>query len=399
MKRIKEIILSALGILVLIVAIIAVIPNRISSPSSQGSGGYPGVSAIETAYPIFVQQIDTTVVEQPNSTPIIPTPIPIMAGAFQAEETTKLTIDVTLNVEQIFDDYDVHGDYLIAKVRLVNGDFALVELNLNDGSTRLLVDLPQGLTDLHVADNYIIWLTSVQETGEYERLLHVFDRANNTVATLHSGKIEQLDIRDTFVIWVDSTNKNIVMYDLATQQTETITSSSGAARFPRVCSGEWLAFLHNFTNQETFVSTTSASISLYNLSSGQEVLVGNVSGIPNIPGVRNTSFDCDEQRLVWVSTDDETNLHMYDFASASETVIEELTGDFAPYDGFVLLDGDIIISQVGYDLAQNVPFTPILDRSKIFGPLYLSNNRLVWVENHQNQAGEIYLVSFFRGGQ
>lgn len=411
MKTIRNVLLSLFGILILIIVVLVAAPNGVFPLETTGSdGGYPApttptVPPAELAYPIGTKNIDTTVVEPPESTSPVQTPIPVVEGAFHASETSKLSIDWEVDVERIFDDYVVRGDILLAKVRLMNENTALVEINLNDGSTRMLLEVPQGFTDLHVADRYVIWLNSVEEPGVYERLLQVFDRENGTIITLHKGKIEQLDIRDTFVIWVDSVSKDIVVHNLASQQTQSIVPSSGIARFPRVCSGEWIAFLQNFAQHETFVSTTSAAISLYHLSSGQEMLVGNVSGVPNVPGVRNTSFDCDEQRLVWVSTNsdpqsnDDTELHVYDFASANEAVIENLVGDLEPYDNFVLLDGDIIISRVGYDLVQNVPFTAILDRSKIFGPLYLSNNRLVWVENHENQAGDVYMVSISRGEQ
>lgn len=376
--------------------------------------GYPGPksisdSSVQDPYPSpSTVKNGTTVVEMPfNQSPeILPTQIPIVDGAFRASETRRLSIDNDLNIEQIFDDYVVQGDILIARVRLKNQTIALVEINLNDGSIQKLEE-PQDFTEWRASERYVIWLNPVQEPRIYEQILQVLDREKGTTSALYKGRIEQIDLRGSLIAWFDSKNKDIVIYDFATQQMQSIAPGSEIARFPRICSEEWVAFLHNFPKHETFVSTTSADISLYHLPSGQRILVGNVSGVPNIPGVRNTSFDCDEQRLVWVSTysnsqsNNDTELHVYDFASASKTVIEKLTGDLEPYDNFVLLDGDIIISRVGYDLAQGIPFTSILDRSRnrVFGPLHVSNNRLVWIENHENQAGNIYSVTISRGEQ
>jgi hypothetical protein len=187
-------------------------------------------------------------------------------------------------------------------------------------------------------------------------------------------------------------------YNLATGELFEVAVDSRDTRFPRVCSSEWVAFLHDFVEQERFVFSTSADLSIRHLSTGQEVFIGHVSDVSTVPGDRITNFDCDSERLAWITSTyngdlQQSELYIYSFNTGEISLIQDSQGEFEPYSNFVLLDGSIIISRVGYDLESQELFTPIIDRANFFGTLYLSNNQLVWIEDHESEVGTIYMVS------
>lgn len=342
-------------------------PKSISDSSLQEP--YPGPPTVENG---------TAVVEVPsNQTPkILPTKIPIIEGAYRASETEELSVGRKLNVEQIFN-YAIYGDTLVARVHLADGGTALVEMNLDVGSSNVLLEVPEkdfaGFNDLQLSERYVAWLDS--EPKGNQQLLQILDLVKGELFTLQRGNIREIDLRDSTIAWGETLKSGITVHDLATQKDFFIASDSVDARFAKVCSSDWIAYLHNFAEQERFIFTTSADLTVHHIPTGQELLIGRLYNVSTIPGDRITNFDCDNLHLVWVTLSEKESLqpelHVFDFTTEQDQLIDELQGELKPFDNYVLLDGDIIISRVGYDLAQDVPFTPFLDRSRseIFGPL------------------------------
>ena len=405
--------LFGVGATILLAIVLIVSANRFQSTSST-----EGVSAASTGYPVPTDEpypVGTTsgvrAVEPNNNTPTpFPSPIPTTGVGYSASAAERIVLSDSA-IEKVFSGYELSGDYLFLVTLLNNGNRALQKVDVTTGSTERLVEIPSssgvGFEDIRADGQNVIW-SGYSDNGNERRLYHL-NLSNNQYAEIQTGSFSYASVKGDSVLWVDSLN-NIVRYDLRSSQSEIVLQQEGhiATSSPVACSENEIAFLDNFhrPSASSYVSHVSADLVLYTINTGQRTTIGRVTHAPNGSIERNRTFDCDTERLVWVADNVDSGdlnrvtsapeLHIFNFNSRSSSRINALTGDLEPFAGSVFLDGDIVISRVGYDLGEDVVFSPYIEPNQRKG-VQLANSRLVWSEVGED-ANAIYVIQLAVGG-
>lgn len=343
----------------------------------------------------------------PRGTPIVepprrPTPTPLPDRGVRVGSVREVILsrgDIT--VEELYNP-DLDGNTLAAGAR-VPGGITVVAVDLETGRVERLTRVAErGVESPRISGRYVAWVKAAPELGRDMRQIHVFDRTQRREFTIGHGLRFQLDLKDDLLVWQENRERSwgIYGYDLRVNQEFMVAEGPGVHSFPRVCNNEWVIYLQH---EQGWPGV--ADLHAYNLTTGEDILIGQV------PFPRNAAAGhqhvCDGQRVAWISvkmkqyTSQEVNptrgrsetvtsttpvyeQHLYDLAARRDWTLNIPAYSFAS----LLLDGDILISKigydVGYDLSRDVPFSVYPgfppDQST-GGRLLLSNNRLVWISS------------------
>jgi hypothetical protein len=293
---------------------------------------------------------------------------------------------------------DLDGTLLVAKARSGN-DVFLVILDIQNG--RIDYSLPIINNDSeapHIAGKYVAWAESVPNSDSNIKQVLLLDLEKGSTRTIWRGNLHQLDLKDEILIWQEyrGTSWGIYGYDLANEQELTIAQGTGIFAWPRICSRNWVVFMH-YPHEPEPRQLDSAELLTHNLQTGETFPVGQIP-LSDSP-TTGRSHDCDGTRIAWASFSSNTETgpmaqqHVYDLQDRRERILD------IPVQGWgtrVVIDGDILLSTVGYDFNRNVSFSlwsndiPIEQR----GQILLSDNRLAWIaDSPAGDAGSPHLYT------
>jgi len=339
----------------------------------------------------------------PRGTPIVepprrPTPTPFPDRGVRVGPVQEVILsggDVT--VEELYNP-DLDGNTLVASAR-VPGGITVVAVDLKTGRVERLTRVAErGVEGPHISGRYVAWIEAAPELGRDMRQMHVFDRTQRREFTVGHGLRFQLDLKDDLLVWQENRERswNIYGYDLRANQEFVIAEGPGVLSSPRVCNKEWVTYLQHKQGWSGV-----ADLHAHNLTTGEDILIGQV------PFPRNAAAGyqhaCDGSRVAWISVKSKTitntgsvyEQHLYDLSTRKDRVLN------IPVYGLPVLqiDGDILISTVGYDFKRDVPFDllphPPLDQ-RIGGQIVLSNERLAWTAHSPGSPQHLYTAMIVR---
>lgn len=278
---------------------------------------------------------------------------------------------------------DLDGTLLVAKARS-GSDVFLVVIDTQNG--RIDYSMPIINNDSespHIAGKYVAWAESIPNSDSNIKQVLLLDLEKGVTRTIWQGNLHQLDLKDEILIWQEyrGTSWGIYGYDLANEQELTIAQGAGIFAWPRICSRNWVIFMH-YPREPEPRQLDSAELRTHNLQTGETFPVGQVP-LSDSP-TTGRSHDCDGTRIAWASfsnnakVDPMAQQHIYDLQDRSERILD------MPVQGWgirVVIDGDFLLSTVGYDFNRDVSFSlwsndiPIEQR----GQILLSDNRLAWI--------------------
>jgi hypothetical protein len=389
-----------------------------SATSQAQPGGYPGPSRqtdILTADPYpgpatdvggQTVSFDSTplplLVEEPIPPSELPTPLPNRGVSISVP--TEVVFDGTESptYDGLFAP-DLEGGLLVAKARSGN-DVFLVVIDIQSG--RITYSAPIDNNDSeapHISGKYVAWAESVPNVDGNIKQVFLLDLRRGTIRTLWQGNLHQLELKDDILLWQEyrGASWGIYGFDLFNEQELTISHGPGTRAWPRICSRDWVIFIH-YPGEPKPRQLFSAELRALNLQSGETFPVGSVP-LSDSP-TTGRSHDCDGTRIAWASYSGDSQTgrlaqqHVYDLQHRTERILD------IPIQGWgirVVIDGSILLSTVGYDLDRNVSFslwsndTPIEHR----GQMLLSDNRLAWIADpptRQAGAPSLYTATILR---
>ncbi|MER3513183.1 MAG: hypothetical protein C4310_01210 [Chloroflexota bacterium] len=228
--------------------------------------------------------------------------------------------------------------------------------------------------------------------------LHVFDLTRTREFTVGQGLFHWPDLNDGLLVWQEGRGGGIGIYgyDLATNRTLTIAQGPFLHSFPRVCSRQWVIYLKQGLPEHW---PSIVDLYAYNLLTGEDILIGQVLLPRNASAGQQHA--CDGRRIAWlgVRETDATltfEQHLYDLATRTDRILDLPNPGAAHH---VLIEDDLLISMVGYDLQRDVPFNVLwgLPLDQITGgQLALSNNRLAWTTQPYGGSQHLYTAFIIR---
>ncbi len=343
----------------------------------------------------------------PHGTPIVepprrPTPTPFPDRGVRVGPVREVILsrgDVT--VEELYDP-DLDDNTLVASAR-VPGGITVVAVDLETGHVQRLTRVAgRGIEGPRISGPYVAWIEAAPELGRDMRQIHVFDRTQRREFRIGHGLRFQPDLKDDLLVWQENRERRwgIYGYDLRVNQGFVVAEGPGVHSFPRVCNNEWVIYLQH---EQGWPGV--ADLHAHNLTTGEDIVIGQVP-FPR-DAAAGHQHACDGQRVAWISvkmkqqSNQEVNptrgssegatlmtpvyeQHLYDLAARKDRTLNMPAYSFAS----LLLDGDILISKigydVGYDLSRDVPFSiypGFPPDQSTGGRLLLSNSRLVWISS------------------
>lgn len=354
----------------------------------------------------------------PRGTPIVepprrPTPTPFPDRGVRVgpvREVIPSGGDVT--VEELYNP-DQDGTMLVASAR-VPGGITIVAIDLETGLVQRLTRVAgRGIEGPHISGHYVAWIEPAPELGRDMRQIHVLDRTQGREFTPGYGLRFQLDLKDHLLVWQEKRDRGwgIYGYDLVTGQELTVAEGPDVRSFPRACSSEWILYLQHKQGWPGV-----ADLHAHNLTTGEDILIGQVP-FPR-DAAAGHQHACDGPRVAWMSVKREQytgqevepttgksetvttiipvyEQHLYDLTTREDRILD------IPVQGLpsLLLDDNILVSAVGYDLKRDVPFDLFshfpLDQS-VGGQLTLANDRLVWTASPLGGPQRLYTALIVR---
>jgi len=293
---------------------------------------------------------------------------------------------------------NLDGDTLVANARVSDG-VTIVGINLKTGRVQHLSRVAErGIEEPHVSGSYIAWVESAPELNQIVRQLHVFNLVQMREFIVgQKSHYYQPDLKDNLLVWQDYRGQGwgIYGYDLIGAQNLIVVEGPGTYSSPRVCSREWVIYLQNV--QEGWPGI--ADLHAHNLKTGEDISIGQM------PFPRNASAGeqhaCEGNRVAWVGVEMQQSVpiykqHVYDLSIRSDRVLNMQIRDLPS----VSLSGDILISSVGYDLAQDIPFSvfsnALPEQFHIGSTLLLSKDKTVWLVSEPDGTLGIYSAPIVR---
>ncbi len=354
----------------------------------------------------------------PRGTPIVepprqPTPTPFLDRGVRVGSAREVILsggDVT--IEQL-SNLDLESNILVGSAR-VPGGVTIVVIDLETGRVQRLTRVAErGVEGLRISGRYVAWIEAAPELGRDMRQLHVFDRSQGREFTAGYGLRFHPDLKDDILVWQENREGSwgIYGYDLGAAREFTVAEGPGVRSFPRVCNREWAIYLQHEQGWPRV-----ADLRAHNLTTGEDILIGQAP-FPR-DAAAGHQHACDGYRVAWVSVRTEqytgqevdpttgkaetvTNTrpvyeqHLYDLTTREDRILD------IPVHGlpFLQLDGDILISTIGYDLKRNVPFD-LLSRlpldQRVGGQMALSNERLAWTAHPPGGPQRLYAAVIVR---
>lgn len=416
MKRLSNM-LGGLSVLLILSVLIAVFiftfPQALrSSTEAQGESPYPGApeqsyinpypaptgpppesSGITSASePTNLQppiESVTPVVEEPSTLYQRPTPLPdlgVRASAPVEVTVSPVTIQGNnLPISGLFAP-DLDGNLLAAKAQVQN-DTLIVVIDVDTGDVEHFAQIADYNSEgPYIAGSLVSWVEPVSNTVSNLKQVQLLDLSTDLERTVWQGNLYQLDIKDEILVWQEERGQGwgINGYDLMHEQELIIAGGSGTFTWPRICSGEWVVYMHYSDSPEAGEVGTS-DLFAHNLFTDETILIGQVP-LSQSP-TTGRSHDCDGNHVAWASWSWDTQTdqpvaqqHLYDLTTRTERLLN------IPIEGWgirVRIVGDILLSTVGYDLSRDVAFSPFanvpLEQTKGSGGAMISGNRLAWI--------------------
>ncbi len=395
MNRVLSSVRSWLGPLTLITlaVVLAIIFGRLreraepAPPTFQSSlpGPSPTIeSPLPTMPPVQTRRYST------------PTPLPnqgVWVGP--ASEVTLTGEDITI---EALSNLDLDDDTLVSRASVRGGGITIVTVDLRTGQVQRLSQVAErGIEGPRISGRHVAWAEYPVQMNDVGQL-HVFDLMQTREFTVEQGLIHWPDLKDSLLVWQESHASGIGIYgyDLATNQAIAIAVGPAIYSFPRVCSRQWVIYLKQGL-QEHWPSIVD--LHAYNLLTGEDILIGQVL-FPRSASV-GQQHACDGQRVAWLGARATGatltfEQHLYDLATRTDRILN-LPNPGAAY--HVLIEGDFLISVVGYDLQRDIPFNVLwgLPPDQITGgQLVLSNNRLAWTAQPYGGSQHLYTAFIIR---
>ena len=294
---------------------------------------------------------------------------------------------------------DLDGDLLVGVAIVRGGGQAVVAIDLVSGqSGRLSEIVDHGVEGPRVSGHYVAWLERIQDESE----LHVFDLSASCGSVINRRIVTMVDLKDNLLVWREYRGSTSVIagYELDTGHERTIVEESLIYGFPKVCSRQWIIYLRNYPEDAHNGWPGKVELRSHNLATDQDSGIGRM----RFPRAANAGRQhaCDGTQVAWIpspvdASSESYEQHLYNLADGSDRVLF-LTG-ISSLPGYTELDGDILVTDAGYDLRTDTPF----EVRKLFQPpagTYLaSHSRLVW--NYLADAGNpphLYTASITRDG-
>ncbi len=396
-----------LAILALGTSFILILRGVTSNNAASPPIGYPGLSRQE-------DQVDRTTIKpypapatsdrkqtiSPNSTPLsqlvsepetpyqLPTSLPdrgVRVGVpIEIARAGVMDIQVGSPIDGLFAP-DLDGNLLVAKLKS-GEEISLIVINTQSGHTEYITPIVNNNSDgPYIEGNYVVWTESTADSNSNIKQVLLLDLDKGVKRSVWRGNLHLFDLKDDILIWQEYRGESwgIYGYDLIHEQEILIAKGTGTYAWPRICSRDWVIFMY-YSHRPEQRQITSADLRAYNLQTGETFSVGQVP-LSDSP-TTGRSHDCDGTQIAWASFSYDTQSeplaqqHIYDLQNRAERILD------IPMQGFgtrVVIDGDILLSSVGYDLNRNIPFSlwsddiPIKQR----GQMLLSGHRLAWVAN------------------
>jgi hypothetical protein len=291
------------------------------------------------------------------------------------------------------------GDLLVSDATVPAGT-AVVAINLKTGRISQLSQVRgQSVEEPHVSGRYVAWIESVPGSDPTARQLHVFDLTQSRESVVGQPRLPyQLDLKNDIMVWQDYRGQRwgIYGYDLsATQEFTIAVDSTNTLSAPRICSKAWVIFLQNIQQG----GDGTADLHARNLATGEDILIGQIPLVQD--STAGDQHACDGNRVAWVSVQTQAagpiyKQHIYDLNSRSDRVLDIQIKTLPA----VRLNGDVLLSSVGYDLAKDVPFkaTPSIspEQFRIGSAPLLSRDRVAWIVNETDGTQGIYTAPITR---
>jgi len=388
MKRLLNVVGGVLSLVVLgALAVVLVLMLR-GTASGLAPAAQSFASPIERAFdsPIPTSR-ETPRVEFVQ--PVTPTPLPdrgVRAGP--SREIVFSGNEVA--IEQLYHG-DLVGDALVALAQTSNGR-AIVAVDLQTGDASVLAwDEEKRIRDLHSSESDVVWTEPAPELGRDAVELHALNRGQGSASIVARGHILQLDLRDGVLAWrgIRDGAQIIEGYDLRSGRAFTVAEArSDLPLYPRVCGREWVIYLRNSSSQKT------ADLYAHRLWTGDDVLIGRVP-FPREAQVGEQHV-CDGDRVAWIGQRTEQHRaeegertivypvpvyeqHLYDLSTRTDRVLDTPVRMLPIH---VQLDGDILFSNISYDLRRDVPFSPCASfpyEQTIGGQVLVSSEQLLLI--------------------
>jgi hypothetical protein len=296
----------------------------------------------------------------------------------------------------------LEGDTLYAYAQTPDGQ-VIVTVDLATGSVAPFFPRPaQNVQAFHGSEDYAVWIEPAPDVDEYAKRIRALDRARGRTFTVAEGRLSDMSLGDGILVWRQSRDGalGIYGYDLQARQVFTVAEGQqGLLAFPCVCSREWIIYMQSDPAQSNPRDPYRVRGNLYahSLRIGSDVFVGKAT-FPNTV-LLEEQRPCDGNLVAWISERseqytgeerDETGRthtftytvpvyeqHLTDLSAGTDRVLDLGVRGLPDH---VWLDGDILISGIGYDLKRDVPFDYFgsfpYDQG-IGGQLLLSNERLL----------------------
>jgi hypothetical protein len=293
----------------------------------------------------------------------------------------------------------LEGDILVSDATVSAGT-AIVAINLKTGRISQLSQVKgQSVEEPHVSGRYVAWIESVSGSDTTARQLHVFDLVQSRESVVGQPRLPyQLDLKNGLMVWQDYRGQGwgIYGYDLNAAREFTIAvDSTNTHSAPRVCSQAWVIFLQNIQQGRG----GTADLHARNLTTGEDILIGQTPLMPD--STAGDQHACDGNRVAWVSVQTQDagpiyQQHIYDLNRRSDRVLDIPIKTLS----VVLINGDVLLSSVGYDLAKDVPFraTPNLrpEQFRIGSAPLLSRDSVAWIVDEPDGTQGIYTAPITR---
>jgi hypothetical protein len=327
---------------------------------------------------------------------LTPTPLPNL-GVWVGPASEVVLSGADIAIEALYN-LDLDGDTLVSRANVREGGVTVVTVDLKTGQVQRLSPVAErGVEGPRIAGRYVAWVEYPLQMNEVGQL-HVFDLTQAHEFIVEQGLIHGPDLKDSLLVWQESRGNGIGIYgyNLATNQAIIIADTPAIHSFPRVCSRQWVIYLKQGL-QEHWPSIVD--LHAHNLLTGEDILIGQVL-FPRSASV-GQQHACDGQRVAWLGARATGatltfEQHLYDLATRTDRILD-LPHPGAAY--HVLIEGDFLISMVGYDLQRDVPFNVLwgLPPDQITGgQLVLSNNRLAWTAQPYGGPQHLYTAFIIR---
>lgn len=285
-----------------------------------------------------------------------------------------------------------HDNNTLIRVAKTDDKLGLFAIDLTGNTIHQIGSAPfdEGISGLSVSGNRVVWGTV--------RKIHIYDFKTKEESQVETtATYPAPTISGKVAIW-----DGLFAYDLEKHIPLTITSTTGATRYPRI-SGDWIVSFDALYDGPEWGH--GAKLYAHNLKTNEEFLIGEMAMGYGWQGF----YAIDTPWVAWLSKpnletniNDQSKLHLFNLETRTDRIVTP-TAVITKTRSFPLnlqLDGNVVLYHLGrdlygYDIARDVSF-PIANPSSAGGDPIISNDRIVW-ETPTDKAYVLTIEQVIRG--